>query len=61
MRPLFRVSSVLLLPLIMSGCVAASETFEPDLGFGAVSADAGRRLGKQTVWVQDQAQAAAAN
>ena len=61
MRPLFKVSSVLLLPLIMSGCVAASETFEPDLGFSVVSADAGRRLGKQTVWVQDQAQAAAAN
>jgi len=61
MRPLFKVSGVVLLPLIMSGCVAASETFEPDLGFSVVSADAGRRLGKQTVWVQDQAQAAAAN
>ena len=54
------ISGVITLPLLISGCVSATEDFETDLGFASVSSQTAQRLGKETVWIQSQAQAKSA-
>lgn len=56
-----KIASTLLVPLAMSGCVALGEEYDTKLGFAVVGEKTAQTLGKQTVWVQDRAEAAAVN
>ncbi len=56
-----KLASVLVSPLIVSGCVSLSETYDTKLGFAVVGEKTAQTLGKETVWVQNRAEAASVN
>ncbi|MCK5931038.1 MAG: TolC family protein [Fulvimarina manganoxydans] len=60
MRRAFGTLAAVCVPLVLSACVSATEDFETDLGFSLVAGQTAQRLGKEAIWVQDPAQAAAA-
>lgn len=49
----FKASAILALPLILSGCVSATEYSAKGAGFTSVSLKTSEATGKQTVWVQN--------
>ncbi len=49
----FRAAATLALPLILSGCVSATEYSAKGAGFTSVSLKTSEATGKQTVWVQN--------
>lgn len=61
MKRLLKRTTVLALPIALSGCATFGENFEPELGFSYVAGRSAEAIGKDTVWVQNSAQAAAVN
>jgi len=61
MMRVFRKAAMAAIPLFVSGCVAITEDFDPKLGFAIVQNQTAATLGKETAWVQNQAEAAAVN
>ncbi len=53
-----KVISALVLPLVAAGCVTTNYS-AVDAGFANASLKSGEATGKQTVWIQNQAQAQA--
>ena len=49
----FKAAATLALPLILSGCVSATEYSAKGAGFTSVSLKTSEATGKQTVWVQN--------
>lgn len=54
-----KLAAVLSLPVFLSGCVTAAQYTSRDAGFNNVSAKTSEATGKQTVWVQNRAEAQA--
>lgn len=54
-----KLAAVLSLPVFLSGCVTAAQYASRDAGFSNVSAKTSEATGKQTVWVQNRAEAQA--
>jgi len=52
-----RLAATLALPLVLGGCVSATEYAAKNAGFSSVEAKTAEATGKQTVWVQNQQQA----
>ncbi|MEZ0000030.1 TolC family protein [Sinorhizobium fredii] len=52
-----KLAATLALPLVLGGCVSASEYAAKNAGFSSVEAKTAGAIGKQTVWVQNQQQA----
>ncbi|WP_104668435.1 TolC family protein [Ensifer adhaerens] len=52
-----KLAATLALPLVVGGCVSATEYAAKDAGFPSVEARTSEATGKQTVWVQNQQQA----
>lgn len=52
-----KLVATLALPLVVGGCVSATEYAAKDAGFPSVEARTSEATGKQTVWVQNQQQA----
>ncbi|MEH6719961.1 MAG: TolC family protein [Aurantimonas endophytica] len=61
MRRSLKRLALLSLPFALSGCVTFGENFEPGLGFEYVASRSGETIGKDTVWIQNTAQANAVN
>ncbi len=57
MRGTVKLAAALALPLVLGGCVSASEYAAKNAGFSSVEAKTAEATGKQTVWVQNQQQA----
>ncbi|KSV64097.1 copper resistance protein [Sinorhizobium sp. GL2] len=53
----WKLAATLALPLVVGGCVSATEYAAKDAGFPSVEARTSEATGKQTVWVQNQQQA----
>lgn len=58
---IFKIVAVLAVPLVLGGCVTATDYASTDAGFANVSVKTSQATGKQTVWVQNQAEAQAAS
>ncbi len=52
-----RLVATFALPLLLGGCVSATEYAAKNAGFSSVEAKTAEATGKQTVWVQNQQQA----
>ncbi|MQW86114.1 TolC family protein [Sinorhizobium saheli] len=52
-----RLAATLALPLVLGGCVSASEYAAKNAGFFSVETKTAEAAGKQTVWIQNQQQA----
>jgi outer membrane protein TolC len=52
-----KLAATLALPLVIGGCVSATDYAAKDAGFPSVDARTSEATGKQTVWVQNQQQA----
>jgi outer membrane protein TolC len=55
-----KITAVLLLPLILSGCVQAAQYSHGNAGFSSVSTTTADATGKHTVWIQNRHDAQAA-
>ena len=56
---LFKLAAALSFPAILGGCVTAAEYSSKNAGFTTVSAKTSEATGKQTVWIQNRAEAQA--
>lgn len=54
-----KLTAVLSVPLVLGGCVTATDYTSKNAGFTTVSARATEATGKQTVWIQNRAEAQA--
>ncbi|MFQ6160832.1 MULTISPECIES: TolC family protein [Sinorhizobium] len=54
MRAPVKLAAALALPLVLGGCVSASEYAAKNAGFSSVEAKTAEAVGKQTVWIQNQ-------
>ena len=56
---IFKLAAALSFPVILGGCVTAAEYSSKNAGFTTVSAKTSEATGKQTVWIQNRAEAQA--
>ncbi|TQN59708.1 TolC family protein [Agrobacterium tumefaciens] len=56
---IFKLAAALSFPVILGGCVTAADYTSKNAGFTTVSAKTSEATGKQTVWIQNRAEAQA--
>ncbi|EAU40415.1 hypothetical protein FP2506_04275 [Fulvimarina pelagi HTCC2506] len=60
MRRFLKLAALACLPFALSACISATQDYETELGFSLVSGQTAQRLGKEAMWIQNSADAAAA-